>query len=69
MLYGTSNQVIYSDEHSTLTLRVSAGVTQGEPLASLLYSTALRRAIDATLILHPTISVRGIADDRIFYLS
>ena len=50
MLYGTSNQVIYSDEHSTLTLRVSAGVTQGEPLASLLYSTALRRAIDATLI-------------------
>ena len=41
-------------------------MTQGEPLASLLYSTALRRAIDATLILHPTITVRGIADDRIF---
>ena len=66
MLYGTSNQVIYSDELTTLTLLVNMGVTQGEPLASLLFSTALRRAIDATLILHPTITIRGIADDRIF---
>ena len=42
------------------------GVTQGEPLASLLNSTALRRAIDLTLIAHPTVTIRGIADDRIF---
>ena len=56
MLYGATNEVIYLKEVATLSLTVSVGVTQGEPLASLLYSTALCHAIDATLIAHPTVT-------------
>jgi hypothetical protein len=67
MLYGSSTNVIFTDGDTVLRLLAEMGVTQGEPLAALLYSTALKQAIDATLAAHPTITVRGIADDRLFF--
>jgi hypothetical protein len=67
MLYGAPNSVIYTDGADTLRLDAERGVTQGEPLAALLYSTALKSAVDATLAKHPSVTVRGIADDRLFF--
>jgi hypothetical protein len=67
MLYGAPNSIIYTDGADVLRLDAERGVTQGEPLAALLYSTALKTAVDATLTKHPSVTVRGIADDRVFF--
>jgi hypothetical protein len=67
MLYGAPNDVVFSDDNVTFTIKSKTGVTQGEPFAALLYSTALKEAVDATLAQHPSITVRGIADDRHFF--
>jgi len=67
MLYGSPNSVVYSDGAVSFSLLAERGVTQGEPLAALLYSTALKTAVDATLAQYPSVTVRGIADDRLFF--
>jgi hypothetical protein len=67
MLYGAPNNVIFRDDLTQYIIASTSGVTQGEPLAALLYSTALKPAVDATLAAHPSVSIRGIADDRHFY--
>ena len=41
-------------------------MNQGCPLAALLYLTALRHASDVVLDRFPTVTVRGVADDRFF---
>lgn len=68
ILYGGSSYVTYSDRSSGYSFTVTSprGVNQGCPLASLLYSTALRTAIDVTLSRHPAVTIRGVADDRFF---
>ena len=67
MLYGTTNNVIFSDSITSATISSEMGVTQGDPLAALLYSTALKKAIDATASAHPNVTIKGIADDRLFF--
>jgi len=68
LVYGDPTAVIYRDAASgaTLNVRSERGVNQGCPLAALLYSTSLRHAVDATLRAHPGVTIRGVADDRVF---
>jgi hypothetical protein len=68
LLYGRTSTITYKDRKSgrTTVITTDRGVNQGCPLAALLYSTSLRWAIDAVLSQCPTVTVRGIADDRFF---
>ena len=64
MIYGDTTKVVYDNSGDPLEIMAAMGVTQGDPLASILYSTALRHAVDATLALHKKVVIVGIADDR-----
>ena len=65
MLYGQATKVVYTKDKVTCTIDATMGVTQGDPLAALLYSTVLRPAVEATLAAHKDVIIVGIADDRI----
>ena len=66
MLYAHPTSVTYTDyvSGSSIDIRVTCGVTQGGPEGTLIFSTALRRAVDDTLGKHPNVKMIGIADDR-----
>jgi hypothetical protein len=68
LLYGQPTRVIYSgctEKNSTNhEIIAETGTTQGEPLAALLFSTSLKIAVDGALARYPTVSCRGVADDR-----
>ena len=70
LLYSRPTAVIYSEctNKDTIDHEIIAecGTTQGEPLAALLFSTSLKIAVDHVLLSFPTVTCRGIADDRIF---
>jgi hypothetical protein len=70
LLYGQPTRVIYSDctekDSTKHEIIAETGTTQGEPLAALLFSTSLKIAVDHVLRHFPTVTCRGIADDRIF---
>ena len=63
MIYGDTTKVVYDNSGDPLEIMAAMGVTQGDPLASILYSTALRHAVDATLALHKKVVIVGIADN------
>ena len=64
LLYVGPTEVVY-DQKTTIT--TDRGVTQGDPLAGILFSTKLKSAVDATLAAHPTVTIAGIADDRTLF--
>ena len=64
MIYGGTTSVVYGNASESVTIDAKMGVTQGDPLAAILYSTALRHAVDATLARHKKVVIAGIADDR-----
>ena len=64
MIYGAPTKVVYEGVGKTCDILSTMGVTQGDPLAALLYSTVLRSAVEATLARHKKVIIVGIADDR-----
>jgi len=65
MSYGNTTKVIYTDsEGKEYHIRTNRGVTQGDPLGMLLFSTCIRRAVESTCKDHPDVVLTGFADDR-----
>jgi hypothetical protein len=59
LMYGAYSTITYGDTE----LEVQRGVNQGDPMGPLLYSTATRAAVDATLAKHK-VRITGIMDDK-----
>jgi hypothetical protein len=71
LLYNGDTDVHYPPASSLnplahLLVKSKMGTTQGGPEGGVLYSAAQKQAIDATLALHPSVTVVGIMDDKYF---
>lgn len=60
LMYGAYSTISYG----ALRIEVQRGVNQGDPMGPVLYSTASRPAVDATMQRHPSVRITGIMDDK-----
>jgi hypothetical protein len=60
LMYGAPSNISYND----FTFTVERGVNQGDPMGPVLYSTAIKPAVDSTLRQHPEVRITGIMDDK-----
>lgn len=68
MTYAHDTTVTYqsanTDKAPNINIVYNTGVAQGDVLSMLGFSLVMRRAVDATLLRHPTTTIFGQADDR-----